>query len=440
MLGMVPLILRAPQIGVLVWTWLSLMSPQREVYSFLSGFEFNFYIAALTLLAWLLSKERKFIAPNILTGLLVLFGLWVSVTTYLALVPAYSQLEWDRTIKTIILAIAVLATVTNKVRIQAMIWVIVISLGFYAVKGGGFTLLTGGSHTVFGPDSSMIADNNNLGLALVMVLPLINYLRVTSRRKFVSVLCAIAIGLTLVAIIGTYSRGALLALVALGVFYALRARAGLVPLALGVLLIVALPNIVPDNWFDRMDTIKTAHSDASFEGRLAAWKTSWDVAAARPIVGGGFSAIQMKWVTEKYRSPGSLVEGKAAHSIYFLVLGDHGCVGLILYLAIVMADFKNTFSVLRRAGDEPGLHWARELARTLQTCMVGYLVGGAALSMAYYDGFLVLLALTASLDAVVRRSAEIVRVARPWSNTKAAMLLDPTYRGRERALPYPAAD
>jgi probable O-glycosylation ligase (exosortase A-associated) len=438
-LGIIPVILGAPQVGVIIWTWVSLMSPQREVYTFLNGFEFNFYVTLLTCFAWVISREPKSIILNPVTALLVLFGIWVSITTYLALVPAYSELDWDRTVKTIILTVAILAVINTKVRIQGMIWVIVISLGFFAVKGGGFTLYTGGAHTVFGPQSSMIADNNNLGLALVMVLPLINYLRTTSRQKFVSVLCFIAMGLTLVAIIGTYSRGALLALGALGAFYAVRSRAGFLPLVLGVLLVVALPRIVPSAWFDRMSTISTANEDASFEGRLAAWKTSWNVAKARPILGGGFSSIQMNWVTERYSSPGSLTEGKAAHSIYFELLGDHGFVGLFLYLALVLAAVRNTMSVIRHTARDPTLYWARELARTMQACIVGFLVGGAALSMAYYDGFLILLALTASLEAVVRRSEEPV-TSRPWSSEATSALLHPSYRVRGKALALPDAD
>jgi hypothetical protein len=39
----------------------------------------------------------------------------------------------------------------------------------------------------------------------------------------------------------------------------------------------------------------------------------------------------------------------------------------------------------------------------MQVSIVGYLVGGAALSMAYYDGFMVLLATTAALAIAVRQ-------------------------------------
>jgi hypothetical protein len=39
----------------------------------------------------------------------------------------------------------------------------------------------------------------------------------------------------------------------------------------------------------------------------------------------------------------------------------------------------------------------------MQVSMIGFLVGGAALSMAYYDGWLVVLAMTGSLLLYVRR-------------------------------------
>jgi len=59
LVGVFPLILRAPAIGILTWIWITLMSPQREVYSFLAGFQLNFYFAVLTAIAWTFSKEKK---------------------------------------------------------------------------------------------------------------------------------------------------------------------------------------------------------------------------------------------------------------------------------------------------------------------------------------------------------------------------------------------
>jgi putative inorganic carbon (HCO3(-)) transporter len=420
LLGVAPLILRAPQVGLLTWIWVTLLSPQREVYGFLSGFELNFYIALLTAVGWLLSSERKYVPFNPVCAFLILFGLWGCITTYFALDPAYSSIILDRTLKTIVLALAVVMFATKKARIQAVIWSLAIALGYYAVKGGGFVLVTGGAHHVFGPTNTMIEDNNQLGLALVMLLPLLNYLRITSRSKMVTTLTLGTMLLTLVAIVGTYSRGALLALAASGAAYAIKSRAGFIPLLLGGILVISLPTLVPSGWFDRMSTIQSYNQDTSFEGRVSAWKTSMEIVRQRPLIGGGFSSTDLDWVAQSFHPPGGLEAGKAAHSIYFEVLGDTGLVGILLYLLLVASAWVNTSIVLSNTAGDPSLDWANKLARMLQVSIVGYMIGGAALSMAYYDGFLLVLAATAALAIAVREpSSQVVRGRLPRWRQKA---------------------
>jgi putative inorganic carbon (hco3(-)) transporter len=403
--GIFPLILRSPFVGLLTWIWVSLLNPQREVYGFISGSQLNQYVAVLTVLAWLASKERRMPAINPLTTFLLLFGGWACVSTYFAIDRGYSAEIWQRTVKTIILTLAMVTLTTTRLRVQAVIWTIFVSIAFYAVKGAGFLIVSGGSHRVFGPDNSMISDNNALGLALVVLLPLINYLRVTSLRPVVRWSCLAVMGCSVLAILGTYSRGALLALAATAAAFAMRSRHGTVLVMASALLLLGLPSVLPSSWFDRMATIQSYDGDASFEGRQAAWRTSVNIAEARPLVGGGFRAVELDRVAQKYHSNGSLETGRAAHSIYFEVLGDTGFVGLALYLLILVSAWLNTTLVLRATRDRPDLDWAHTLARMLQVSMVGLLVGGAALSMAYYDGFLLMLALTACLLQVVRQPA-----------------------------------
>jgi probable O-glycosylation ligase (exosortase A-associated) len=257
----------------------------------------------------------------------------------------------------------------------------------------------------------MIADNNTLGLALVMLLPLLNYLRISSRAPLTRTACLVVIGLTVLAVIGTYSRGALLAMGAAGAAYAIRSRSGLVLATLAAILTISAPTFLPSSWLDRMATIRSYEEDASFAGRVAAWKTSVNIAEARPLVGAGYSAVNLDKVVQQFETAGSLRSGKAAHSIYFEVLGDHGFVGLAIYIAMLTAAWLNTSLVLNATRGKPDLDWANQLARMLRLSMVAYLVGGAALSMAYYDGFLIVLAVTAALLQTVRQP--VVEYAEP---------------------------
>lgn len=420
---------RAAFLGVLTWLWLSLMNPHREVFSFLSGSTLNLYVTLLTVAAWSITPERKLPPPNPFTVLIMLFALWATVTTSLAIDRGWSMPLWVRMEKTMALVLAVVMLANTRVRVQAVVWVVAISLGFYGVKGGLFVLLTGGRHPVMGPQDSMIGDNNNMGLALVILLPLLNYLRMTSRVKVVRLACLGACGLTLLAILGTYSRGALVATGAALATYVVRSRSGVVVLLAAAALVTTAPHILPSAWFARMQTIQTAKQDESFGERLQAWRTSLNIAEARPIFGGGFSATEQAHVIQQYESEGSLDVGRAAHSVYFQVLADHGFVGLAIYLLAVGAAVLNTMRVLAETRGRPDLQWANQLARMLQVSIAGFLVGGAALSMAYYDGMLVIFALTASLTQAVRASPR----------AKLAEGAEPRWKALAREAPLPGA-
>ena len=118
---------------------------------------------------------------------MALFLAWTTLNTYFAFSPDWSWSYWDRTWKIFALGFLVAALATNRVRITALVWAMVLALFYYGVKGGIFTLMTGGSYRVFGPAHTIIRDNNQLALALLMSLPLANYLRVQTANKFISV-------------------------------------------------------------------------------------------------------------------------------------------------------------------------------------------------------------------------------------------------------------
>ena len=61
------------------------------------------------------------------------------------------MVHWDLYIKNLIFALAVMAIMRSQVRIQALIWITVLSIGYFGVKGGGFTIVNGGAYTVLGP-------------------------------------------------------------------------------------------------------------------------------------------------------------------------------------------------------------------------------------------------------------------------------------------------
>src|SRR6185295_11396731 len=166
-----------------VWEWFALMAPHQEAFGFVRSLPLNLIVAGTTVLSWLISKEPKKIPRNSMTVLFLIFLAWVTFNSFFAFNPAWSWIYWDRTWRIFALGFLIAATATNRVRIDAIIWVAAISLMYYGVKGGLFTVIIGGGNRVFGPEATVIGDNNQLALALLMTLPLIEYLRSTTTSR-----------------------------------------------------------------------------------------------------------------------------------------------------------------------------------------------------------------------------------------------------------------
>jgi probable O-glycosylation ligase (exosortase A-associated) len=387
-----------PYVGVLLWSWFALQQPHQEAYGFVQTAPLNLIIAVVTLGAWFLSRERKIPPSGFIFWMLVVFFAWITLNTFFAYNPDYSWTFWDRTWKTLLLGAVIAAMATTRIRVYALAWIIVISLFYYGVKGGIFTVLTGGNFHVQGPASSAIGDNNQLAVALLMTLPFANYLRSQIADKRIAGLLIAGILLTVIAVIGSYSRGALIGLLTLGFVTLLRARNRFAYLTVACPAIILIVLFMPEHFFDRMATISTASEDASFEGRVYAWRVAFLYAADHFPFGAGFYGPQLAVIFNHY-FPDQVA--RAAHSIYFQVLGEQGFIGLSIYLAILVAAFlkcSRTISVTRRI---PEQQWVHDLAIAIQASLVVFCVSGAALSIAYYDLFIIDLAMLLPLRKLI---------------------------------------
>ena len=209
--AMLPFILKRPVVGVLAFTWISLMNPHRLSYGAAYDFPFAALIAAVTLTGLIFSRQPKHFPLVPVTGVLIIFIFWMTLTSFFALEPLLVWTEWSRVMKTLFMIFVTTLVLRTEKDLKALAWVIAISLGFYGFKGGIFTLASGGSSQVFGPEASYITDNNALALALIMTIPIMRFLQLHATEKWQRLGLTTVIVLTAIAAVGSYSRGALLA-------------------------------------------------------------------------------------------------------------------------------------------------------------------------------------------------------------------------------------
>jgi putative inorganic carbon (HCO3(-)) transporter len=372
--------LKRPYIGILLWTWLSLMNPHRQSWH-LDAFPVAAIVGGATLIGLFITRDRRQIFITAPMAMLLLFTLWICITYPFSFYPEHSTAMLVRVLKINLMIFVAMVLLYTRKHIIMLAWILVGSLGFYGVKGGAFTLATGGSYRVWGPADSFIGGNNEIALALIIVIPLIYFLRSLYTQPWVRHALLFAMVLTATAAIGSQSRGALLAIVAMAVLLWTRVQQKALFGTFIIIVSLSLVSFMPDSWHERMGTISEYKEDNSALGRINAWYMAWNLATDR-FFGGGFE-IYNGAIFEKYAPDPTDVH--AAHSIYFQVLGEHGFIGLTFFLLMWFLTWRWAGWLRVHAKSSPDTEWASVLGSMIQVSLIGYAVGGSFLSLAYFD-------------------------------------------------------
>lgn len=369
-----------PWIGILAWTLVGMANPHRFSWA-ASELPVAAAIVIATFIGIVFTRDRVRFIFTPTMGVLALFVIWMCITLPFSIFVEQSMEMWKRVMKIDFMIFVAAAVLYTRKHIMALTWVLVGSLAFYGVKGGIFTIATGGNYLVWGPPDSFVEGNNELALALVMTIPLMRFLQLQLQQRWARYAMTLAMLLTATSALGTHSRGALLALVAMAIVLWTRTKHKAASFTVLTLVGVALIAFMPGQWEDRMGTIVDYEQDESAMGRINAWWMAYNLASDR-LFGGGFW-IYRRVVFQQYAPDPNDIH--AAHSIYFQVLGEHGFIGLGLFLLLWVMVWR-TAGWLRRNGlKQPESVWTSDLGSMVQASLAGYAVGGAFLSLAYFD-------------------------------------------------------
>ncbi|QDF98667.1 putative O-glycosylation ligase, exosortase A system-associated [Azoarcus sp. DD4] len=373
--------LKRPWIGVMLWTWLSVMSPHRYTWGFAHDAPLAAIAAGATLAGLLMTAEKQSPFHGTPVRFFAVFTVWMTISWLLGVDPVDDYWQWNKVIKVFLMTFVALALLHNKIHIMAFGWVTAGSLAILGAKGGVFTIAHGGSYRVWGPEGSFIEDNNEFALALIITIPLLHFLQLQVKRAGVRHLISIAMLLCVASALGSHSRGGFLAMIAMGAMFWWRSpRKGPMGVLIAFVMLAMLP-MMPEEWWARMNTISEYEQDGSAMGRINAWHVAFQV-ALHNFFGGGMS-YQYQYFFSLYGVYNQNIT--AAHSIYFQILGNHGFVGLVLYVAIWIATYRYAGWLRIHARSIPQAKWAADLGGMVQVGLVGFAAGGAFLSLAYFD-------------------------------------------------------
>jgi O-antigen ligase len=282
---------------------------------------------------------------------------------------------------------------------------------------------------LIGVDQTM-GDPNSFGATLVYALPLVVPFWFSKPSLSLRLFLAAYLGLTMVCIGLTGSRGSFLALLlcmaVLVWFSRYRVRLGALALLAAPLLFAALPASLQNRFTTIIDpSVGPANAQESAEGRLVGFVNGMKLFSRFPLTGCGPGA----WKP----ATGTPFE---SHCLYGQVPGEMGLVGIAGFASLIAAFAWNVRQIRRAYRQHP--EWGRDflyqLTLSLGTGIFLLLVLGAVghnlyrYTWLWYAGFLVIVRhCVAQRLAQARAPAPAARAARPF------LLPVPPRRRRPRA-------
>lgn len=414
---MIPLAFSNAFAAYLLWGWSALIAVDSYLFGFMQSMRLNLTFAVIGLLMILFKRDSlrgtscKESTTFVLMALLLLQATISASAAYAG--NANNWALYEKLFKSFLFVLVMPLVVVGRYRIHVLVVMFCLALGFHGLIDGLKFVMSGGSHNVHG--LVKFGDNNHYAVMMVMVIPMFLYLGKHMSHRHVRwgmYFCAL---LTVAAVVGTHSRGGLISLVAMGAWLVVTSRQRMGSLLLFICGGILVVMLAPEAWFSRMDTIGDAQQDSSFMSRIEAWQVSSAIALQNPFTGGGFHAVQVQSVWNIFKGQTGLLPFvnsggvseifRAAHSIYFEVLGDLGFIGLILFVSILIVGIRNGRRVAELAAPhEAQLGWAIDLSRTLNAVIFGFMVGGSSVSLAYSEFIYAIVMLTEVLKREVLAS------------------------------------
>jgi probable O-glycosylation ligase (exosortase A-associated) len=297
---------------------------------------------------------------------------------------------------------------TSARRIRGVFGVLIVAHLFMIAMTPQIVLSTGERPYMRG--GPFLGDGNDFSLSLCILIAMTIAIAQGTKVRVTRLIAWGSLGIMLLAIVGSQSRGATLGAIAVAGFLWLLSKRKLVGLAIMGVAAVAIALYASDAYFDRISTIRDYQSEGSAQGRIIAWKASLRMAADSPLLGVGAGHFPVAFGARYMPRDLGPMPWLTAHSTYFLVLGELGLPGIVTILALVLGNIHATLALRRRllagSADHRGKP-TEELAGLLNlvtASMLGFAVAGAFLSAAYYPHLFVLTGIMIAARDLARAS------------------------------------
>lgn len=252
-----------------------------------------------------------------------------------------------------------------------------------------------------------MGDPNFYAQLMLVLIPLALNRMVSEKHWFLKIIAVWALAAISLAVVFTYSRGAVVAIMTMGLFAMLHRPPRISDMVLGILLFSILLTFLPSGYTERLATIpeifggeNSLRGEVSFRGRASETITAWLMFLDHPIFGVGVNNYPEYY--QKYSRTLGLdprVEQRAAHNLYLQVAAETGLTGLLVFGWILWAIFSGMQKSWKRLRDTGQEEYAG-MFLSFATGMLGYMAAAMFIHAAYPRYFWLLAGIALSIPQI----------------------------------------
>ena len=394
---------------MLGYVWVDIFTPQLISYGLLSSIPVSLLLGIMIALSLLRLPPSPDVRLRVVTILVVVFSIWMTISLSWAVVPDAAYVKWNWAIKSVAFSCLLPLFFRNRVQIESLVWIFVLSGMGHCMPFAAKVLLSGGG---YGSALGLVGGNNGYGessflsLFAVSLVPMCLYLRSHSvlfpRDRLIGFVLFGFIACAVLTALGTYARTGLISLGTLAVFlFFFSARKWIIVL-LVCIFSLGVGVFMGEGWSNRMSTIADSGTESSAMTRVGVWRWTLGYVTQSPL-GGSFDVYQINRI-DQVMADGTVLQvaGRAFHSIYFEVLGELGIPGFLIYLAIIATTIQTLINV-RRKSSVLEMSWLRDLCNTFIICAFVFLAGGTFIGVGFNSYFYYIAGVAASLANIFDR-------------------------------------
>ncbi len=380
-----------PIVGLVTFYILTYIRPQEITYGF-ERFRLSLIVALASFLGWILgevrSSRRQFQRSK---QNYIVLGLWLAligstIFSFDARTSFGHLVEWS---KIFLLYLVTVNLVRQEKQFRLLIWVLMILTAFLALRADyryfhlGYTKVSG---------YGLSWDNNDWGLALVMVCPFFYFLVFEQPTVFRKMFLAGLFLISTLAVVATGSRGAFLGLIATEVFLLIKGKSKLLGISIACLIVIFVFLFASPSYIQEIRSIGQYQDDASAMGRVDAWKIGWQMMKDRPLAGVGLG----QFIVQR-RNYESTYDRHVAHSAYFQLGAESGVLALILFLLLLSSMIYDLHRLRWQVRRGKAFPWVAHYSLMLEAGLWGYIICSAFLSRERFDVLYLFVALVVVL-------------------------------------------